>query len=396
MLAVGVGCFWFSPKRPISGIEAGKGPIARHLDDVKSALEDIDNVSDLEIVFDSTRLAEASPDDTLDDDDDPLFIDGSIEFDLFLPIRVQQHYGLGHSVEVERFHVSITHAFYFPVTFIHYTVPDQEDATEFSPSGSIIIAREFLQEKLKDHPKVKFNYIGPSPFHAKLIVKSLDGEEGESTVEIVSRGYNTIFVKVSDDEDDLMQVVSDRYLDILSCYYGIIWRRVSLYRSQARIIGQVRGLVDMGESKFPLASLKTMSKRKTTITEIFTDILDDKVQRISLDGFVNEATRDGTIAHDNILRHFLDDALSEIPKLPTDEIRKVVDIVEGRRSSFLQNGATLLAGLLGAIIGSLLTIILSHDAHTQSAPTQDKAQRPAIIAPSTPPALAPAGKANSN
>src|SRR5438309_1597561 len=99
MLAVGVGCFWFSPKRPISGIEAGKSPIARHLDDVKSALEDIDNVSDLEIVFDNTRLAEASPDDTLDDDDGVLF---------------------GHSVEVERFHVSITHAFYFPVTFIHY------------------------------------------------------------------------------------------------------------------------------------------------------------------------------------------------------------------------------------------------------------------------------------
>ena len=99
MLAVGVGCFWFSPKRAISGAELGKKPIARHLDDVKSALEGIDNVSDVEIVSDDMSFAEAAEEDTLDDGNEPLFIDGSVEFDLHLPMRVQQHYGHGRSIE---------------------------------------------------------------------------------------------------------------------------------------------------------------------------------------------------------------------------------------------------------------------------------------------------------
>ena len=35
------------------------------------------------------------------------------------------------------------------------------------------------------------------------------------------------------------------------------------------------------------------------------------MQRISLSGFVNQANIEETISHDNILNHFVDDALSE-------------------------------------------------------------------------------------
>jgi hypothetical protein len=395
MLAVGIGSFWFSAKKQTDGVKSGDNLFVKHLKDVKSVLEGIDNVSNLEIRIDCEEFSDLDLESTLDDGDDddydrPLFNDGSIDFDLYLPIRVQERYGFGRRVDTEKFRVSIRYSYHFPVTFIYYSVPDDEIVARLSPSQAIMITREFLVEKLKSDPRVQFNCIGPSPFHVDLIVKYLeDGEDIESTVELPSRGYHTILMKILDEDDDPIQVVVDRYQDILSSFYYITWCRVSLLRGGHSIVGLVRELLGVTGSKSPFAHLRAMSKRENIITDIFNRILEDKMKRISLDEFVNEVKRTGTVNSSNIFAHFIDEAVLEIPILPTEEIRKVVDIIEGRTRNFFQNGATLLAGLLGAIIGSLLTIMLSHAGNNQSGQTPERFERPAVIAPPSPP-LSPA------
>ncbi len=364
MLAIGVGCFWFSPKATKDAVKSLGGRLKNHLSALQSALEAIDNISDLELPtyeeagfgWDLTSVNDEKDDlgDEHDDEDDtPLISDGSIEFELQIPFRVQENCGLGGTVEVEKFRVTITHPYHFPVTFIHYEVPDDDDPNQLSPGTAIVIARNFLDEKLKNHPTVKFNYLGPSPFHLDFFLLPANSGDEESVIETIRPGYNMLLLKTLPTGDPLQHFVG-RFQDILSYFYYITWRRNALYRSSDRIIGLVRQLVREGGSKWPLASIRAMGKRQRLIGDTYTALLDDKMMRISIDKFVNEGKRDGSIIADNPLYKFIAHALSELPIVPNAEIQKVVDVIEGRRQKFLENSSTIIAGLLGAILGAFL------------------------------------------
>jgi hypothetical protein len=137
MLAIGVGCFWFSPKRTTSNRGKYKSPsLKEHLADIKSAMASIDNISELEVPqwkdevqFATSAITIEEPNEEEDNnekgeednpDNPPLISSGSIEFTLQIPFRVQETYGLGQTIEVEEFRVSVKHPYYYPVTFIHY------------------------------------------------------------------------------------------------------------------------------------------------------------------------------------------------------------------------------------------------------------------------------------
>jgi hypothetical protein len=148
MLAIGVGCFWFAIRKSVVESAGGNIYFREHLRHVRLALEGIDSISELEINVDPDMAflnpnMEAS---SGDEDSGQLFINGSIEFDLYLPFRVQENYGFHRSLEVEKFHVSMTYSFDFPVCFIYYSLPDNVEPTKSSPNTSVVITRRFLEE----------------------------------------------------------------------------------------------------------------------------------------------------------------------------------------------------------------------------------------------------------
>jgi len=174
MLAIGVGCFWFT-----TALVRLSTPytIAQHFADLRAALEALDNVSDVEIQKPSHYVMDTELDLSQADirtSDEPLAVDGSIQFELYLPIRVQQNYGFERSLGVDRFRVLVTYQYHSPLTLVYFDAPDNEGFDDLDPSTAVVIVRRFLEEKFLNHQTVRFNSLGPSPFHADFFLRASD------------------------------------------------------------------------------------------------------------------------------------------------------------------------------------------------------------------------------
>ena len=180
MKAVGIGCFWFAAKGGEPDDYDTFSP-AEHLKSVELALEGVDSISNLTV----HRRGEdyyVSGDSFSEGDEEenffPIIDRVTIQFDIFLPERVQEKHALGRFRDkgIENFHVKIVYNGGLPVTFIYYDVSGSESECHlYSPSTAVIFVREYLTEKLTNHAQIEFEFLGPSPFHADcFVVQSSD------------------------------------------------------------------------------------------------------------------------------------------------------------------------------------------------------------------------------
>jgi hypothetical protein len=169
MLAIGVGCFWFSPKVTTSNREKYKSPsLKEHLADIKSAMARIDNISELEVPqwkdevqFATSAITIEEPDEEEDnneegegeEDNPPLISNGSIEFTLQIPFRVQETYGLGQTIEVEEFRVSVN----IPtiILLLSFTMSCQTDPIRmnFLRPRRLSLCEDFLKKSSRIIPR---------------------------------------------------------------------------------------------------------------------------------------------------------------------------------------------------------------------------------------------------
>jgi hypothetical protein len=117
-----------------------------------------------------------------------------------------------------------------PVAYIHYTVDGEKtEARKFSPSTAMVFVRKYLEDKLKDHPTVEFQTLGPSPFHADIL---LGGPEVDSTgytdpaesedLTKVGDGYRTLFFTIPGTGEEKVFRFVGEHQAILAAYYSII------------------------------------------------------------------------------------------------------------------------------------------------------------------------------
>jgi hypothetical protein len=110
MKAIGIGCFWFASRETdtenVSPIE--------HLKQVRSAIESVDNVSNVQIVGHGDVFHFPGPSilGEIEDDDRnffPIYTNLILRFDIFMPERLKEKYGLGRAGdgETETFHVDV-------------------------------------------------------------------------------------------------------------------------------------------------------------------------------------------------------------------------------------------------------------------------------------------------
>ena len=93
----------------------------------------------------------------------------SIDFEIYIPQRLQNQLTELHEdvpVETETFSVLINYDYEMPFTIVSY------DTTEEMPDSSraVVVIRRYLERQFKDD-FVTFCSLGPSPFHADLLLK---------------------------------------------------------------------------------------------------------------------------------------------------------------------------------------------------------------------------------
>lgn len=233
MLVFGAGCLWFAPvQKPLAD---GKEGQAEFLNSVRSELERIDNISNIEI---NAGWEKAYGTYLIIDKQDkkiaaPVIYGASIEFDIFLPFRVQEE--VHEKADVERFKVVITFGYYTPIAYIYYEIGDSEARAD--PSSAVVILRKFLEKRL-DASRISFGCIGPSPFHANFYAVPSD-EVSETIVSDVSKkgqGYASLVVHYPASQEFKLPGSMSSFTEALSTFYQLSNLRADLLASQRKAV----------------------------------------------------------------------------------------------------------------------------------------------------------------
>jgi hypothetical protein len=299
MKAIGIGCFWFADPDGEPENYTNFSP-AQHIEKIRRALESIDNITSLEIARrgDSYYVhGESFSGDEEEENYFPLIGRISIQFDIFMPDRVQQKHdlGRGHDNGVENFHVRIVYGGGLPVTYIHYDVQGGEaECITYSPSSTIIFVREFLEEKLSDQGEIEFQYLGPSPFHADFFVASCSDHSADSTAIDVSSsglGYRTFYFEFPVSDDKLIDTFIASHQSTLSAYYSVIRYRNRSLRLGNKIAGGTQLLISSSMSG-GLTSIRRWFRHGPIIDDVYKSILDQKMNNIELTNFFSSRKAD--------------------------------------------------------------------------------------------------------
>jgi hypothetical protein len=365
---IGIGCFWFEPKGDLSEEFFENFNGKDFLSKIKNTLESVDSISSVQIYGEGNSiLADAGE----DEDDEklyfPIFCDVIIEFNLYLPFRVQNQYGRGfeRAKNTENFRVVIHYGLAMPVVYIFQK---EIDETVSDTSSPVMFIREYLKEKLQNDKNCQFQCLGPSPFHSEIFLDISNSNESkiiDSKMNTHSRGYNDILIQMTvDSETDPLGLFISKYHEILESYYSLVMRYNRSLHNDSYVFNATQELLE--KEKTDNFFVKIFRDKKL-INSVYEKILDDKLNRIALEREVLRKTRDLVFVEDNVFYFFIKKEIEEISQIPVDEVREILTISESRRSQLMQNTSTLISGLVGgvvgAVLGSYLTFVLAQPIH---------------------------------
>lgn len=174
----GVGCFHFGIKEKYRHEITGD----QYLQYLKEDLKNITNIDNVNIECDDEFKSEIFSIERSEKNIDvpsflprPLVCD--ITFNVYIPKRIQDEIRprifknvSPPNLYTEKFKVIIKYTYHYPVTLIIPLSP----SNECHASESVIIIREFFEQQYKEKKNLhtKFEYMGPSPFHANFYIKT--------------------------------------------------------------------------------------------------------------------------------------------------------------------------------------------------------------------------------
>jgi hypothetical protein len=356
MEVVGLGCFWFARRASTTNVDERP---SEHLKHIKLALESVDNVSNVVVTGEGKF--------TFDPDDEgesenyyPIYGDVVLTFNIFVPERLQRKYTLDESIEnVNNFHVLLCYERTMPVAYVHYTVQSEElRSGDFSPSTAVVFIRKYLAEKLEHHPTVEFQCLGPSPFHADILLAVPRQKDGTTTAKDLSsagQGYRTLYFPTKSNRPDaaVAQFV-DEYHPLLSTFYSAVRRGNLSRRLRAKVINGAVELMEPIRTANPWKRLQHWRGYRPRIDAVFESLLAEKMNRVEMSNFCAELRQDEEIDPANLFFRFIEGEIRPLPEFPDEDIRELLIMLEERRRGYFQNTATLFAGLAGGILGAAL------------------------------------------
>lgn len=235
----------------------------------------------------------------------------------------------------------------------------------YEPSDAIAFIRNYLEEKLRGNAKVQFQFLGPSPFHADFFVTRHNGQHGEAIAKDISfsgRGYRTLYFEFPVADHELIDSFISINQDILSLYYAVIRYRNRSMRLGAKIAEGTEQLYSRSQSRGFLSSIPRWFRNGRIIDDVYKSILDQKMNDIGRARFLTEAKETDTIDESDIIYPFIEREAKDELWMPTDHVKDILKMLEDRRQGYIRNTTTVVAGLIGGILGAGLTFLLSSHA----------------------------------
>lgn len=347
-VGIGVGCLWFA--QPLSD----DPPSEKHFELVREKLLEIENLTDLSIEGIDGKYGSTV-----------IFNDGEeyvypniywvkVEFNLFIPKKVQERLDADCGVENIRF--NIENHYHSPVAYISSTKHDEN----FDPSSSVILVRRYLEEKF-ENSDIKFGSIGPSPFHATFW--STAGKETSLNEITFDAGYRTYIFTFEGESKNPVGEFSSRYGDDLSLFYYLHNIRRKSLNLQSSIIDESQDLIsDQGDQKFwrKILGYTSLGARYDAISR---DIMHDSLYRNEMTSLLDDREEEDLIKSFSDIKIHFGELQRYSKNEPYSAAKSIISTAEMRRMNFLSNTSTLVSGLfggiVGAILGSLLTFLLA-------------------------------------
>lgn len=370
MKAFGVGCFHFGITDKMPSTFSSR----QYAKEIESTLKEISNISQIMLDFDD--FSDLDEQRFSHDGDIPEFSDGEdwfpylsyldISFEIYLPYRVQ-----AEILEIpeqlvmtqsERFRVSIRNCYHSPVSFIAAIGADTEDC---QPSNAIVLLRRYLEKEVKKQDgRLRFEFVGPSPFHADFFLR-LVPDATAHTFDLSldrRRGYDKlVFITKDDwfeDENEALEALYEELDDELALYYCIIRSHGLFYDAWANVNEHISKIMQSEQSKGPWMYARRVCTRGHELSALSDELCLFRSLLIQEKQKLDEAYRN-TYASGGYLTEYVQDIFQNPPEFPVKETSDLVQFREQRHSKFWEMLTLLIAAILGGLVGGLLTYFLT-------------------------------------
>lgn len=370
IIPFGMGCFNFGIKRLPPFKLTGK----QYITDLKSSLELIPNISNVEIGvgerFESIDTEVTKPIKSIEEGFGffpPPMSFFYLQFNIYIPFRFQEGlYGRKLQTNTENFRVYIKTAYHFIVTYIELL--DSPD--NCSPADGVFTVKKFLEKQFeKTKSNIRFESLGPSPFHAEFFIKpSRDEDNGKYRnglypEQIEKRGYD-LFNFYYDpsyfsEATDLIQDVFKLLLDEVSVYYNIVlhdnlknlgWEKLEAILDDILDIKTKKGINFLFYSLFLLPS---------KIRNAVISIAEYESSNIWKDYFINRDYKNLTRTEKPLIDSYFKELFNQFAKYPIKQLREIIDFLERCRSKTIETIIIIMAALIGGSIGALITFFFT-------------------------------------
>lgn len=265
----------------------------------------------------------------------------------------------------EKFLVRVIHTYYFPIAIIETLNPVKQN----DPSKGVQIVREFLKRELSSEksPYIKFEFIGPSPFHLDCFISPHENEDDSfwliNTEEIIERGYDTLIFfynsKEIKESDEALEYIMDSIEDEFGFYYKYVQLRVEKMYSWEKIEDSLKDLQNIQNSKGIRGFFSRLFKRQALIGKLFSELATFEAREIYLNSIRQNEYNEVYKAKDELyFKNFIDKEREEKYVYPVKQVTELVKFYEGRRVKSVELIIAIVAAILGGTIGTMLTIYL--------------------------------------
>lgn len=376
----GIGCFHFG----INKNEFLEFKTSEYIKELRTFLESIVNIENVKITGDDCsveKIIKIENDLPKIDEGNGFFPRWSnlkIEMDLYIPFQIQEQ--LIHNLMsplmpkyksntfTDKFKVTIFYAYFLPVAFIELINPVENG----DPSDAVLVVREFLEHKFINSSYIKFEHIGPSPFHANCYIIPNDGYDLRkldldfvSKITIAKRGYDEItFYYDLDLFKDSIDAKEHIFLDIkdeLSFYYALTHLNVKRMHRWEKIEKLIKELTQNAKGyNHPLKMLEEVAWYSHKINNAFISVAKFESDKVFEDREKKRCYTD--IYSDVWVSHFqryIDESINNEDDYPTKEMIQLLGYLENKRSKKVELFTIIVSAILGGGIGALITRYLS-------------------------------------
>jgi len=350
VLSLGIGCFHFASLR--SPDELSEEIYLKDLEDflLKDRLvEDFEYEKKAYSSFYAAKKPDVINSDISDSSHIYPYINGYVvRFTIRISKRIQEEYEfLGRSLYTEKFVVEIDYSEDFPIVYIWLS------DTEKNPSLAVSILWKHIKHSNKDAKYIRFQLLGPSPFHADFFVVETCDEKFDVSVKR-RMGYDdvTISAPTGTSIDEIRMAIKFRLSKEFSLFYQAVIDNLHLSEKFSEIAMNVEQISEKSYIHLLFSRLikKEMNPYYISVKlEKFLIIREQKKAaiRAQLDrterAFENPVIKES--AHDYIRR--MDD-------IPVDSYLKIISIIrEGRN-----HRSTIYTALISAIIAASVSLTI--------------------------------------